>query len=473
MELVKMQKLKNFTEKNLYNKLYSAINSLPDDFISENLLTKKILQEKISRLIQCSTRQTTHKSDYKKNEKIIKTDINLFFGNTCDQYLICPICARKRSDVIKAKYYNKIVDLSESYEYKYMVTFTIEAQKSFTEGFKIITESLRRFRRMGQRRGVNEYSNGEAGKIRAAIGCGEAKRGAVSGKWHIHYHFIIMTNKKLRYRLYDKDKKNAIIKHWKSQYNRYPPKSELKKAALSLMRLPSGEQMPISKLSKEWYLATGGKGINIKVIPINKKRSIKYDIHEIIKYASKVNDLTPEMLLELIIYKEKKHFLTTWGDLREKAGDILKPHNTVRDTEGALKVDYLEAIVYNKECGVYEKTNSLSEREHIIIEQLLRKKRQLNSYRIANNKARGHYKAIQREIKNEIYIKGLKNREYRLQIIDEVNNLRMAYRIFIEKLFKYTLDIEQLRNKKLLPKRLNDRGKFYYNYFENLKIVPM
>jgi len=473
VELVKMQKLKNFTEKNLYGKLYTAINSLPEDFISDNLLTKEILKEKISRLIQCSTRQTTHKSDYKIKNEVVKSDINLYFGNTCDQYLICPICARKHTDVIKAKYYNKIVDLSKRYKYKYMVTFTIDAQKSFTEGFKIISESLRRFRRMGQRRGAGAYSGGEASKIGAAIGCGEAKRGVGSGLWHIHYHFIVMTNKKLRYRIYDKNKKDAIIKHWQEQYGRYPPQKELLPAVIQFMRLPNGNRIPISKLSKEWYLATEGKGINIKVIPINSKRSIEYDIHEIIKYASKVNDLTPEMLLELIVYKEKKHFLTTWGDLREKSGDILKPQNTVRDIEAALKVDYLEAIVYNKESGVYEKTNNVSEREHTIIEQLLRKKRQLNSYRIAANKARGHYKAIQREIKNEIFIKGLKNREYRLQIINEVNNLRMAYRVFIEKLFKYIIDIDQLRNKKLLPKRLSDKGKFYYNYFENLRIVPM
>jgi len=479
MELAKMEQLKHYSENELYKKLKSSFNGLSESFLTENLQTKKSIKEKIDRIINCSTRQIIHKSKITgivdttdgtiRENKNIPEKTNLYFGNSCNQYLLCPVCARKHADILKAKYHDKIKSESQKYKYAYMITFTLENQLSFNDGYDLLQESIRNFRRQGQKRN-NGKSRGESGKILSGIGCGEVKEGEKSKKWHIHNHFIVFTNEKLDYSVYDPEKKQSIILQYKRELNRYPTKDELRPAVKNFVTV-NDKIRPVSKLSYEWYKATGGRGINIDCRPLETKtKNVSDAVNEVIKYASKINELPEYKLLEILVNKDKKRFFTTWGTMRKKTEE--SEGETVKDTEELLTVDYMDSIVYNYSSGKYTR-DGLTERDNEIVLELYAKREKLKEYRAKINKARVLNNRLMDDLKRLVILHGLSDEKNNLKVIFEVDSLRKAYKTYLEYIFRHTVNIPKLRNRRLDKKLLNKKEQFYYNIFNRtLKFIP-
>lgn len=479
MELKKMENLKHFSENELYKKLKSSHSKLPDSFLTENLYTKKLIKEKIDRIINCSTRLISHKSKITgivnktdgvidSSEKI-KDKTNLYFGNSCNQYLLCPLCARKHADVLKAKYFDKIISESKKYKYAYMITFTVENQESFDDGYTLLQESLRSFRRQGQKR-ENGKSTGESAKILSGIGCGEVKEGKKSKLWHIHNHFIVFTNERIDYTIYDKDKKESIILQYQRELNRNPTKRELL-PAVNRFVVVNGEKRPVSKLSMEWYRATGGNGINIDCRPLKGNGiSLNGAVHEVIKYASKINNLPKEKLLEILVNKDKKRFFTTWGTMRNPKK---QEERTVGENEELLTVDYIDSVLYNYASGNYTR-DGLTDRDNDIVMELYAKREKVKDYRIKINKSRAVYTKLINDLKRLVVLHGVSDEKHNLKIIFEVDSLRKAYRTYIEYLFRYTVNVSKLRNRRLDKKLLSKKERFYFNIInQSLKYLPI
>lgn len=486
----KIKELKGYSEINLYHQLSSACESLPDDFITDNLWTKSLLKEKVNRIINCSTRNILHKSENKvltidkttgeiKGERREKDSVNLYFGNSCDTSLICPVCARKRSDIIKAKYTDTIKEHTELYNYAYTITFTIDNKKTFNEAYDLLQSSLRNFRLKGQKR-KNGRSLGESGKIKSSIGMIEVKTGKNSGLWHVHAHVLVFTDEKLDYKIYDQDKKAEIINDYIRSYGRKPEKEELKGAWLKTINF-QGEDVPVSKLSYEWYLSSGKTSTNIKVIPqkveetengpelvyyrkVDNNRVKTYTRHEVIKYSAKINELETDKLIELIINKEKKRFLFVWGAMRSKLNN--DEINELGVNEERIKIDYLDVLIYNSVKGDYDDSD-LNSRDQSIVNELVEKKERLSLYRGLSNQVRSVHNKIKEEFRNKLIIHGMSNSKVNLDVIKSVDSLRKALRVYNECLFRVVVNIKKLRNRKLDQKYLTKLQKYYYNMIDD------
>lgn len=473
MELGKMEKLKSFSISNITKKINlprGSFRNIPDDFLSDNLITKKLILERKNKLQNCHSRVYRYVTeDYNENGgELFQKRNHILYGNFCNMYLLCPICARRRADIIKAKYLDRIKEVSKKHKYRYFVTFTMENEKEFNIAFKKMTSYLKSFRLMGQKRGLG-YSGGESAKIKAAIGCGEVKTSKNTGQWHVHYHFLIFCDEKLNYQIYDPEKKKEINNEYQKKYHCEPDKAALKPAVLFNIR-HNGSDVPLSKFTMEWYKATNGNAFNVSIIPVPVNADINNISKEVIKYASKVNELSEKHLLELLIWKDKKKFLTTWGGLRKSGDD-----NEVEKEESLFRVNLFQTYIYDYEN---RKFTLGSHKDNKILLKLIKKKEQLKEYTAAINKTRAHKDALLNGIREKLYyhvknhtVKSLQDmKKYKKNVIKNVDSIRKAYKYYIEKLFRYIVDINELRNKRYIPKNLNELDKKYYKIFNNLQL---
>lgn len=461
MKQIKLQKLKNYSGENVYKKLFSVIENLPDDFLSETLYTKKILQQKAQKIYHCHDKiLKSEKISINQDTGEFKKNIELLIGNFCNQFLLCPVCAKKRTEIIYHKYFAGIKKQFNKFKYSYFLTFTIENQNKFSDSWEILTDGLRKFRLMGQRRGRYSglKSGGESGKIKSAIGCGEIKKGEKSKLWHSHYHFIVFADDKIDYSIYDEKKKKEIIINCNENFFKQPDKNDLSIAIKERI-----DNIPVSKLSREWYQATDGKGINLSCIPIkNTENEINKTIREIIKYTSKVSDLSRDDMLEVLINKDKKRFLTTWGEIRKDCN--LLDDSVIEIDEENLKIDYINtSIVYNIKKSEY---NNFDESENEMLNEMVLKKDKMSEFLSKTNKIRSFKINLLFEIKKDMIIKGFENRTARIEAIKNINAIKNAYDFFVEKQFRKIVDIKILRNKKRIFGKLYGLDLYYYKMFE-------
>lgn len=468
-----LNRLKDFSSKNLYSTLNKILNTIEDDFLSKSLITRKLLKKRINSICYCKSKEYSTINYLCDNEGEITTEKKeILYSDDCGIFLVCPLCARKRTDIIKAKYGERCRELSAKYPYVYMITYTIEDTENFNDGWELITKSLRRFRRIGQKRkaGGRVVYYGESGKIKAALSCGEVKEGSGSGRWHVHFHQIAFCSEPLDYSIYDQKKKQEIITYYNEVLNCEALKIDLVPAVKSWLIKKNKTKIPISKVSLEWYFSTGKTSTNIDVRPVDSSKILE-TIPEIIKYSSKVNELPPDKLLEILLYKDHKRFLSTWGEMRDNnEPETIEEEEPVEVSEENINLDVaIQAVIYDIKKGEYRQGDI---EEMAEAEELYKKRDQLIEFKKAVNTAR-HYKnkLLDNIKKSDMVFLQPDDIEKRKQIIKDVDSIDSAYRAYIKELFKRKVSLDLLKLKKKRLKILNQREKFYYECFCNLEKV--
>ena len=341
----KVGKLKNFSKRNLYKKIYPSLlrQSIPQDYLTTEGITKETVLSDLYRLIDCN-----NNISYLKIKKLIKTfsdDIlidskvvkenSIFHTNHCNIFSLCSVCAEKVSRRRREKHRDGIQYLVDNSKYVYMVTFTTLDAKTFNQSYYNLTEAIRKYVLMGQKR---EYGKGggEFAKIKGMAISKEIKLGKYSKDWHVHGHGIVFTDDEIDYSIYNQEKRKEIQKR-ASKKGRKATKEELRAAVINWGKIDTNEidentgeikqkKIPVSKASAEWIKATGGTSANIKFSPIkhpdakrvnSKFRNIPIDksCHEIIKYTSKISDFNADQIIEILTNRKEKRFFTTYGDL--------------------------------------------------------------------------------------------------------------------------------------------------------------
>lgn len=249
-------------------------------------------------------------------------------ANYCGQHTICPYCAGRVQDRRGAKFHEPIREMARKYGYAYMVTATIPPVETWREDLNLLIEGWQSFRRMGQTRNgrASGKSQGEWGKVKAALAKVELKRGAGSGLPHCHYHALVFTDIPFDYRIWSQEEKEK-------------PKEERN----PLYKIPSMTDprgwVPGSKISWEWYQATGGRAINIRIDPLkylaeHKKKGKSYEdsifeqSQEVLKYATKF-DSCPEKGAEALFARDfvgirdatyNRRLFVSYGAFRQVGG---------------------------------------------------------------------------------------------------------------------------------------------------------
>jgi len=289
--------------------------------------------------------------------------MNVVNANFCKQHAVCPVCADRSQNRRRARYNEPIKEqaslVKDGKRYAYILTFTIKDGDSLAERLANLKQSKLEWRKMGQKR-KKGFSNGEAKKIKAGLSTIEIKRGQDSGLWHVHAHELIFTDSPLDYQVYDQQIKKELQKKFGSKI----PKDVLKAAAIETATF-NGEEVAVSKISKEWLKATGGESISIDVEPLQHiprnasykkqrkcasmsfEQSIAYQAKEVLKYMSKASDNTPEDMLEIITDTYNKRMVATYGEFRGVPGNDYEIENKP-DSENYV-------IVWDKETQDYKK----------------------------------------------------------------------------------------------------------------------
>lgn len=268
------------------------------------------------------------------NETGEMTGLQVHAGNYCGQHAICPVCAGRVQDRRGARFSDAIQGAARAHNRAYLVTATIPPRESWREDLAALIESWQRFRLMGQ---VRKYvskktgkvkvtrSGGEWSKVAAGLAKIEIKRGSESGLPHCHIHALLFTDEPLNYRVWSKEEKK---------------KKEADRVALYYVPSPeTGEPVPASKISYEWFCASRG-ATSIEINPITHKEahkragksfaeSVWLQSREVLKYATKF-DSRPEKGQEKLFIRDyidirdatyNRRLFNTYGEFREVGGD--------------------------------------------------------------------------------------------------------------------------------------------------------
>ena len=338
------------------------------EYISYNGLTASDLLGKIEKIGSCCSilelRKKTESDEYKISN-----------ANYCQQHLVCPQCAKVVQHKRRGKFHEAIEKATKHFPFAYHVVFTIKDGPNLSDRIDFIKDSLKRFRTMGQKREGDKRSGGEFSKVKSGLMAYEIKKGDNSGMWHVHAHSLLFTSEKFDYSIYDADMKRDILSRAGGIVNKY----ELSGAVKQSINF-EGENVPVSKLSAEWFKATEGDSINIKVIPIYGKEIVKKS-NEVLKYITKIDEIEQNDMLDLMINTYNRRMFSTFGyfrkiDIKEydaevnkkeypeiysagwneefsKYGDLTKQHKTlfeVKECKDDLKKEYLKksAIIQGK-----------------------------------------------------------------------------------------------------------------------------
>lgn len=368
--LQKRQKLKSFSDY-----ILSAINeSTPGNTIEQEIFKGNILVdnytrsemiEKIEKMSKCAEIVEIREYDTPSGSAA-----RVHNANYCHNPIACSTCAAQASKKRKIDYEFQIKEAARRYKYSYMITYTIKDGPDLKERIDKLANSMKRFRKMGQKRSFGN-SLGEHSKIKAAINNIENKLGENSGQWHVHIHSLIFTDELIDYAIYNEAKKKFL----QSRKSDRLTKEELLEAAKEIKCIPGRSFdthtevsfVPVSPLSSQWYKATKQEAINIKVNPLfklGKNREPIYDkwtnkdgkyyrfekvedaiyFHatEVLKYNTKLSDdletLSSSQFVELIQRRGKRRLLNPVGSMRcdSRNPDAL----TTREDKEQRKQDY-------------------------------------------------------------------------------------------------------------------------------------
>jgi hypothetical protein len=297
--LNKINKLKRFSVHVSETLREQVLNELRrvDCLFNGDIYTRRDMWEKLDAIANCASLVEIRK--YEDGETVVHN------ANFCHNPVVCPVCAdrvSKRRKAIFAEPLKRAVrrfavdencldwkrDYPRGYTGVYMATATIRDGDNLRERIDTLLDSLKRFRKMGQKR-KNSHSRGEWSKVRAGLSNVEIKIGSGSNNWHVHAHFLIFTDAPLNYNVRD-----SIYK--------YP--------------LENGIEIPVSKFNYEWYTATKGEGINFDLKPVQFRawvngqecktfeESVRAQAAEILKYNTLLTPRKGTGLLKAMQYLE-------------------------------------------------------------------------------------------------------------------------------------------------------------------------
>lgn len=363
IEIKKLQALKKqanilLTQVDINN----PVSSIAQNYVSRTGLTRSDITDKIDKIKSCCS-VVELSATYTEVDHVVEQVMSVVSGNFCKQHAVCPVCADRSQNRRRARYNEPIKEqaslVKEGKRYAYILTFTIKDGVSLAERLSNLKQSKLEWRKMGQKR-KKAFSNGEAKKIKAGLSTIEIKRGSDSGLWHVHAHELIFTDSPLDYQVYDQQIKKELQKKFGSKI----PKEVLKAAAIETA-IFNGEEVAVSKISKEWLKATGGESISIDVEPLQHipkntsykkqrkcasmsfEQSIAYQAKEVLKYMSKPSENTPEDMLEIITDTYNKRMVATYGEFRGIPGNDYEIENKP-DSENYV-------IVWDKDVQDYKK----------------------------------------------------------------------------------------------------------------------
>ena len=363
IEIKKLQALKKQANTLLSQvDINNPVSSIAQNFVSRTGLTRSDITDKIDKIKSCCS-VVELSATYTEVDHVVEQVMSVVNGNFCKQHAVCPVCADRSQNRRRARYNEPIKEqaslVKEGKRYAYILTFTIKDGESLAERLSNLKQSKLNWRKMGQKR-KNGFSEGEARRIKAGLSTIEIKRGSDSGLWHVHAHELIFTDSPLDYMVYDQQIKKELQKKFGSKI----PKEVLKAAAIETATF-NGEEVAVSKISKEWLKATGGESISIDVEPLQHipknasykkqrkcasmsfEQSIAYQAKEVLKYMSKPSENTPEDMLEIITDTYNKRMVATYGEFRGVPGNDYEIENKP-DSENYV-------IVWDKDTQDYKK----------------------------------------------------------------------------------------------------------------------
>lgn len=363
IEIKKLQALKKQANTLLSQvDINNPVSSIAQNYVSRTGLTRSDITDKIDKIKSCCS-VVELSATYTEVDHVVEQVMSVVNGNFCKQHAVCPVCADRSQNRRRARYNEPIKEqaslVKEGKRYAYILTFTIKDGVSLAERLSNLKQSKLEWRKMGQKR-KKGFSNGEAKKIKAGLSTIEIKRGSDSGLWHVHAHELIFTDSPLDYQVYDQQIKKELQKKFGSKI----PKEVLKAAAIETATF-NGEEVAVSKISKEWLKSTGGESISIDVEPLQHipknasykkqrkcasmsfEQSIAYQAKEVLKYMSKPSENTPEDMLEIITDTYNKRMVATYGEFRGVPGNDYEIENKP-DSENYV-------IVWDKDTQDYKK----------------------------------------------------------------------------------------------------------------------
>jgi len=476
MNTEQRENLKNYTSSNLVHSLIEIKNEIPKDYLSNDLVTRKSILSDANKIMHCSENMYIAEGlpvDTETgviSEKTEKRRINLN-SSTCGIFVLCPICQRQRADVICRKYMPPILEQVKVTKYQYMLTFTIRDSDNFSDNFSTLSKGVREFFRMGQRRKGNKRSKGEASKIVGGLGSIEVVPGRGTGKPHVHAHYIVFTNEKLNFAVYDQEKKKEIIRHFNEVKGYKPKKSDLLPAALHPQLIENQqtgtmEKILFSPLSWDWFRATKGRGLNIKCSLLKKDVPLEKQLREVIKYATKLNGATTELVKDLLINRKKRRWLSAVGSLRN-----VETEDT-EEQEQFLKIEYAESKAWDHEQKKYLINSPECEK---YLTELVKKRDKVKDHKIACNKIRGLKSKALSALKPVVELFGLAEGKIKLtedyinkkkQIINEIDTINKVEKYVCNHLWCKIVKINRGKNPHLRSRKVaTPREKFYWDYF--------
>lgn len=345
-----------------YKKVSAALELIliETDVIAIDKYTRADIREKLKAIENCST--LVELREYENGE------IRLHNANFCKNPIVCPVCASRVSNKRRALYLPAVERAVERYvvsdeeriakDYPfgytgaYLCTATIRPGENLEERINFLTESILRFRKMGQKR-ESGYSGGEWQKIKAALSNIELKLGTGSGQWHVHAHFLVFTNEPLNIKLHDSP-----------YYIQIDDKEN-----------PGQKKVhTLSKVQYEWYQATGGEAYIFDVKSISYReyvgkvkcdsfsQSIMLQSAEVFKYNTKLTEegnlegLSEKQYIELIQRRGGRRLFNAVGEFRcDRRNERSLMTVTEKEIRKQEYIDKYDQFTYNIYSSEYRK----------------------------------------------------------------------------------------------------------------------
>jgi hypothetical protein len=330
------------------------------DIIAVDKYTRQDIREKLKSIENCST--LVELREYENGETTLHN------ANFCKNPIVCPICASRVSNKRRALYLPAVERAVDRYAVDdaigiekgypigytgvYLCTATIRAGENLEERINFLTESILRFRKMGQRR-EKGFSGGEWNKIKCALSNVEIKIGTGSHQWHVHAHFLVFTNEPLNTKLYD------------STYT----------IEIDDKENPGQKKIhTLSKIQYEWYLATNCEAFIFDVKNISYRenvgkvkcdsfsQSIMLQSAEVFKYNTKLTEegnlegLSGAQYIELIQRRGGRRLFNAIGEFRcDKRNERSLMTITEKEIRKQEYIDKYDSFTYNIYSSEYRK----------------------------------------------------------------------------------------------------------------------
>lgn len=249
-----------------------------DKWVSDRGLTRADVVERLRRSLSCGDRVVVGVGD---------EGLEVRRGSWCGLGSICAICSSRIQARRRAVYGNALRAALREYPYQYLLTFTVPDGPELGSCLDDLRRAWRCWYRKGQKRANGKRSGGERAKIVGAIGGVELKK-SDRGAWHVHLHVLAVCRERLDYRVYDPDRLRAARRAAKG---RCLSQDDLDRC-VSDWAWVRGKRVPVSKLTREWIEASGGKACNVDARPLrggqlDRERAA----FEVLKYATKLGSV--------------------------------------------------------------------------------------------------------------------------------------------------------------------------------------